>query len=291
MKRYIRANDSLDSFENSAESIIQNSMSSKLPFLNSFEIRNKKWLRRNTWDLDFISNSGETYTIKQPLELCFAYDYFYQNTRVAGIIATFLFDDTEFLTTRWIRLDVEGSYIPDGVAFFHLYGGNYEPVKADVSLNEAIKSIKWPKNTAFRRFVAQFDKSVKISSVPEIVSFLKSNQIDTTKHKYELVAESYSNGKRYTYKFTAYGDWMAYLSMALHRNMKMSSIDKHVEDLFGDIEDIPSNLLSVESMFDYASDYWWGDGDDYIISLRNLDTGEILYESGESEEYEEEDNW
>lgn len=54
IKRYIRANNSLNSFENNAEAIIQNSMSSKLPFLNSFEIKNKKWISSTIRDCEFI---------------------------------------------------------------------------------------------------------------------------------------------------------------------------------------------------------------------------------------------
>jgi hypothetical protein len=42
---------------------------------------------------------------------------------------------------------------------------------------------------------------------------------------------------------------------------------------------------TVEAMNRHASSSWWGDGDDYIIYLKNLDTDTYLYDN--IEEYEE----
>ena len=41
---------------------------------------------------------------------------------------------------------------------------------------------------------------------------------------------------------------------------------------------------SIESMSNFASTNWWGDEDDYIMYLKNIDTGDVLYDNGEPDE-------
>ena len=135
-----------------------------------------------------------------------------------------------------------------------------------------------------------------------ILTYLRSAGIDTTKHRYELAANEYY-GDRYTYKFTAPGDYIAYISMCIHRNMGTEGVAEFFDDYYGvpypnptpeEIEAIFQKYkvpTSLAAMARYAPENWWGDGSDQIIYLKNLDTGEFLYSSGYDESDEEEDDW
>ena len=128
----------------------------------------------------------------------------------------------------------------------------------------------------------------------EFLKELKARGIDTTKHKYELKAERYErfgSGDTYTYKFTALGDYVAYISMKIHRDMTKDGIEEFLEDYYGGVEETLDYIPTLDAMEATASDDWWGDGDDYIIYLKNLDTGKVLYEGDYEEEYEEDDDW
>ena len=105
--------------------------------------------------------------------------------------------------------------------------------------------------------------------------------IDTTQYSYQLKAETYEryqSGKRYTKTFKCAGDYLAYFSMLVHK----SPTPYTLEDYFGvdGFIEIVQDYPSVDAIYDHASSSWWGDGDDYIISLVNLDTNEVLYEGG-----------
>ena len=146
------------------------------------------------------------------------------------------------------------------------------------------------------KIIAQTNDSDVLSNGQSLIAFLKSKGIDTTKHKYKLVAERYerySSGDKYSRTFTCPGDYLAYFSMRLHTG---PTIDELL-DYFGDSEDfvdfVDSNP-STDAIADHAASCWYGDGDDYIIELANLDTGDVLYDGQYEEymdEYEEEDLW
>lgn len=126
----------------------------------------------------------------------------------------------------------------------------------------------------------------------DIVNMLNDAGIDTTKAQYELRAQEYDryeSGANYTKKFTCPGDWLAYWSMLLHKCPNATNFQDHgyeLDELAEYIEDNPT----VEDMNELASSNWWGDGDDYIIYLKNLTTGHYLYGPEEIvEEFEEED--
>ena len=132
------------------------------------------------------------------------------------------------------------------------------------------------------------------SANAQLVDMLKAHGIDTTKHKYQLKAEGYErygSGRRYTKTFTCPGNYLAYLSMLLHKQPTAEAI----EDYYGSMkyfeEDLLESYHTVDDIADHAAAYWWGDGDDYIIYLKNLDTNEVLYEGEETEDYYEEDDW
>lgn len=136
----------------------------------------------------------------------------------------------------------------------------------------------------------QSKKNKASISDASIVSLLKEHNIDTTKQKYELRAETYDryeSGRNYTKKFTCPGDWLAYFSMCLHKSPTAASL----VDYFGDIEEFEhyvEDYPTVDDIKEQASSSWWGDGDDFIIYLKNLTTGELLYSGGEEAEYDEE---
>lgn len=123
-----------------------------------------------------------------------------------------------------------------------------------------------------------------------IKSFLQANNIDTTSAKYELCAEAYEryeSGRKYRKSFTCNGDWLAYLSMCLHGKPTAQRIEEYF-DVDGFIE-LVANYPTAQDIADHASNSWWGDGDDYIIYLKNLTTGEYLYQGEEEELVEDED--
>lgn len=113
--------------------------------------------------------------------------------------------------------------------------------------------------------------------------------------KYELKAqryERYDNGAVYTKKFMCPGDWLAFLSMIVHKqpNAKTLQEDYYEKE---DIEEMIEECPTVAAMEDYASRNWWGDGDDYIIYLKNLSTNEYLYGPNEEpiDEGEDDEDW
>ena len=131
----------------------------------------------------------------------------------------------------------------------------------------------------------------------ELLKVLKSWGIDTTKHEYELIAqkyERYEEGPTYKVTFVAPGDWVAYLSMYLHMDMTCDDVLDWVEDCMEgyDEDEFKEVFGSLKKMEEYALSYWWGDGDDYIISLTNLDTGKVLGGDGEDmTTYDVGDTW
>lgn len=136
-----------------------------------------------------------------------------------------------------------------------------------------------------KRYIRSSENQYNLT-MKDILKKLNSLGIDTTKHKYELKADEYY-GNSYVYKFTAPGNYIAYFSMTLHRKMNTKDLVEYINDYEFDFDEYPS----VEAIEDEASYSWWGDGDDYIKSLKNLDTGEVLYEAEEEDEYEESEDW
>lgn len=129
---------------------------------------------------------------------------------------------------------------------------------------------------------------------------LKAHGIDTTMHNYELGAETYqrfSSGPMYNVKFRCPGDYLAYFAMIAHQ--EAATLSGLVDAIYTTIEMydgfdgfFEEFGTTVKSMYDHAFESWWGDGDDYIVYLKNLDTGETLYSGGDGgyESYETEDS-
>lgn len=128
-----------------------------------------------------------------------------------------------------------------------------------------------------------------------VLSTLHDNGIDTTKHKYRLVAytyDRYGSGPQYTKTFTCPGDYLAYFSMRLHGPITVEALSDEFDYDTEEFTDFVSSKPSISKIEDYASECWWGDGDDFIVSLENLDTREILYKGDDAyeEEYDD-DEW
>lgn len=120
----------------------------------------------------------------------------------------------------------------------------------------------------------------------ELFALLNSRGIDTTRNKYELCAEVYERfggGDRYKRRFDCPGDFIAYFSMVFHARPVLDDVlDYSVE--------IQDDWTTLDDMKEHASEYWWGDGDDYIIYLKNLTTGKDLYTGDDSIDYYEEED-
>ena len=138
------------------------------------------------------------------------------------------------------------------------------------------------------------------SELKAICAKLREYGIDTTVHNYEMRAKAYEGygGGTYTLKFRCPGDYLAYVAMCILRGeigygMKpestrirtASGLAKGIDDYFGGLEDLLDACGdSIESMSNFASTNWWGDEDDYIMYLKNIDTGDVLYDNGEPDE-------
>ena len=134
-----------------------------------------------------------------------------------------------------------------------------------------------------------------------LCSRLQEAGINTQVHRYELCAEEYdrfSSGKKYVVDFKCPGDYLAYFAMVGHKDVQtLANLSSCVKELMWnyDIDTFDAFLeifgRTVAGMEDFASDNWWGDGDDYIIYLKNLDTGKTLYRNDDSEPeiYDEDD--
>lgn len=129
----------------------------------------------------------------------------------------------------------------------------------------------------------------------KLIELLSSFGIDTTISTYELRAEEYERyqeGNRYSKKFKCPGNWLAYFSMLVHGQPSYENLEYELGDVEGELSYYAEQCPTVTAMGDRAARDWWGDGDDYIISLKNLTTGEVLYQ-GNEEYYEEgsEEEW
>lgn len=126
-----------------------------------------------------------------------------------------------------------------------------------------------------------------------ILNTLKEYGIDTKKAQYELRAQEYTRyeeGSLYTVTFNCPGDWLAYLSMYVHRTPNAKNIvDSYLFRCQEDFDEFVEEYPTVSLIADRASSSWWGDGDDFIIYLKNFTTGQFLY--GPEDNQYEEDDW
>lgn len=181
--------------------------------------------------------------------------------------------------------------MPGGDTFYSRYDApeyNFILTIDEKKFEETLDYSTLMSSDAEDRLRAKFDKELRRAFRPKaqnsISYMLKSHSIDTTPAKYELYAESYErygSGRKYRKRFTCPGNYIAYLSMVMHEKPTFSA----VEDYFGEggLEDLLEENPTVNDIADYAAANWWGDGDDFIIYLKNLTTGETLYSAAEEE--------
>lgn len=128
----------------------------------------------------------------------------------------------------------------------------------------------------------------------DLVNFLQSEGIDTALYTYELCArkyDRYESGRPYLKRFKCPGNYLAYFSMLMHQQPNANAI----EEYYGSLDEFKSfvDTYPKESLIkSYASENWWGDGDDYIFYLKNVDTGRYLYTRGyEDDDYQDSEEW
>lgn len=128
------------------------------------------------------------------------------------------------------------------------------------------------------KLMKRYIKSAR-TTVSDILKILQDNGIDTTTNKYRLEArqyERYEIGEKYKINFTCNGDYLAYLSMLFHSKPTL----KAIKDYWGieEFKEFVAEHPTVEDIYDYAQEYWYGDGDDFILSLVNVSKNKVLYE-------------
>lgn len=202
-------------------------------------------------------------------------------------------------------VNADASVIADHGANFKLYGAGigagfdselkYVIKRGQDTIAQLSTMVKYPPSNAYKSLSRQIEKAIgnqPALSSKSLVSKLNAKGIDTTNCRYVLKAEEYERyeaGRVYTKTFTCPGDWLAYFSMLLHTKPTYAKLIEY----FGEeeIEDMVDQY-SLQDMKNLASQSWYGDGDDYIILLQNLTTGETLYqgdyEVSDEEEIDEE---
>lgn len=98
------------------------------------------------------------------------------------------------------------------------------------------------------------------------------------KQEYRLVAKEYERwGSEPTYSKTFYApnDYLALFSMILHAAPTISNFEDYMDadELLWYFENNPT----YKDLYDTAYASWYGDGDDLILSLKNLTSGKTLY--------------
>ena len=128
-------------------------------------------------------------------------------------------------------------------------------------------------------------RNSKGSGDAQVIQILNEHNIDTTLCQYQLRAqryERYAEGEYYTRKFKCAGDYLAYFSMLLHSKPTASAFIDYFGSL-GEFEEFVESHPTLPDIANTASSGWWGDGDDYIIYLKNLTTGSTLYSAKDLE--------
>lgn len=140
-----------------------------------------------------------------------------------------------------------------------------------------------------KRYIRSSESSEQYEITDEsILQLFDEFEIDSTRHRYELKAETYEryeSGRKYVKKFTCSGDYLAYFSMLLHTKPTAESLSEYFDD-FDEFKDLVEANPTVEDIKDYASSCWYGD--DFIFYLKNLDNSKVLYEA-DDEDYDEYD--
>ena len=119
---------------------------------------------------------------------------------------------------------------------------------------------------------SKYSSKLTIASLKKI---LTENNIDSTKHNYELELEDSVGMEPYTITFPCLGDYLAYFSLMLRAEPTPKNLKNYIDiDEFIDIVEENPNINSIKY---YAERHWDDDSADTIVSLINIDTGRTLY--------------
>lgn len=119
------------------------------------------------------------------------------------------------------------------------------------------------------------------------------DKFGNNKQKYRLVAqayERYGSGATYSRTFYAPNDYLALFSMMLHAAPTIANFEDFGFEYI-DMEEYLNDYPTYKDLLSHAASTWWGDGDDYIISLTNLTSGKTLYEGEAGYEDDEDDEY
>ena len=122
----------------------------------------------------------------------------------------------------------------------------------------------------------------------QILQVLQEHGIDTTKMQYELKAEKftkYEDGPAYVRRFVCPGNYLAYFSMYFKHGPSPKEMLYYMN--IEDFEDIVNRYPQIEKFAKEAGKCWWGDGDDFIVYLKNLTTGQIMFKGTRGARYKE----
>lgn len=125
------------------------------------------------------------------------------------------------------------------------------------------------------KHLKKYSKYSSKFTIASLKKILTENNIDSTKHNYELELEDSVDMEPYTLTFTCLGDYLAYFSLMLRAEPTPKNLKNYIDiDEFIDIVEENPNINSIKY---YAGHHWDDDSADSIISLSNIDTGRILY--------------
>lgn len=137
----------------------------------------------------------------------------------------------------------------------------------------------------------------EINTNAELVEYMKSKGHDTTMSEYELILDDedrFGTGEGLIVKrFRCPGDYLAYFSLCL----AASPTAERLGDYFGWFEEMDKYVdeyPTEEDIEKFAHRAWWGDGGALRLRLKNLTTGDVLYQDeryGDPTEEEDFEEW
>lgn len=168
---------------------------------------------------------------------------------------------------------------------------NYYGFDSDDSLEFAEFAEERPVDDLDESILIEKETDPYAMSMKEVVKKI-IDKFGNYKYQYNLKAEEYQRyfaGNIYNKKFFAPNDYLALFSMTLHKPPTIANLEEYFEP--AELLELFEEQDSFEKLLDFASSVWWGDGDDFIISLDNLTTGETLYAAEYEDPSDEDDEY
>lgn len=147
-----------------------------------------------------------------------------------------------------------------------------------------------------KKWIKASEEDVQINSNADVVAFLNSKGIDTTKNQYELTYKFYGRfgeDSNFSVKFTCPGDYLALFSTAFAGLDEKSAIPsyKNILNYFWDdiheFVDVVDNHLTYNDLYKYGEyKEWFGREEFGHISLKNLTTNTTLVEDHDEDDYD-----